>query len=84
MNSEEIRDETVNLRKKAKLPLKGVASSNIRRQLKRLRDLFIVEKLKNEYRITEFEDISTIFDEKVERYVLDNIIKRVKEYSRLL
>tara|TARA_Y100000310_G_scaffold334233_1_gene413478 strand:+ start:11208 stop:11660 length:453 start_codon:yes stop_codon:yes gene_type:complete len=84
MNSEEIKDEAVALRKKAKLPLKGIASSNIRRQLKRLRDLFIVEKLKNEYRITEFEDISVIFDEKVEKYVLDNIMKRVKEYSKLL
>ena len=84
MNSEEIKDEAISLRKKSKLPLKGVASSNIRRQLKRLRDLFLVEKLKNEYRITEFEDISVIFDEKVERYILDNIMKRVKEYSKLL
>ena len=84
MNSEDIKEETIKLRRKSKLPLKGIAASNIRRQLKRLRDLFLVEKVKNEYRITEFEEISTIFDEKVEKFVLENIMKRVKEYSRLL
>ena len=84
MNSEAIKDESIKLRKKAKLPLKGIASSNIRRQLKRLRDLFLVEKVKNEYRVTEFEDISVIFEEKVEKYMLETIMKRVKEYSKLL
>ena len=84
MNSEDIKAQTIIHRKKAKLPLRGIASSNIRRQLKRLRDVFIVEKLKNDYRITEFEDISTIFDEKIEKFYLQTIIKRVKEYSKLL
>ncbi len=84
MNSEDIKQETVNHRKKAKLALKGVASSNVRRQLKRLRDLHLVEKIKNDYRITEFEDISSLVDEKIEKFLLQNILKRVKEYSKLL
>lgn len=84
MDSEDIKKETIAFRRKAKLPLKGVASSNVRRQLKRLRDIHLAEKVKNEYRITEFEDISSLVEEKIEKFLLDNILKRVKEYSKLL
>ncbi len=84
MNSETIKREVIDARKKSKMLLRGIASSNIRRQLKRLRDLYLVEKIKNDYRITEFEQISTIVDEKIEKYYLQNILKRVKEYSKVL
>lgn len=84
MSSEVVKKEVIEIRKKYKLPLRGIASSNVRRQLKRLRDLYLVEKIKNDYRITEFENISTILDEKIEKYYLQNILKRVKEYSRVL
>ena len=84
LNSKNVGDESINLRKKAGLPLKGVAPSNIRRLLKRLRDLCLVEKIKKDYRITEFEDISLIMEQKVEKYMLETILSRIKEYSRLL
>lgn len=84
MNSEDIKKQTIDYRKKGKLALKGIASSNVRRQLKRLRDIHIAEKVKNDYRITEFEDISSLVDEKIEKFLLQNILKRVKEYSKLL
>ncbi len=84
MNSEDIKKQTIEYRKKAKLALKGIASSNVRRQLKRLRDIHLAEKVKNDYRITEFEDISALVDEKIEKFLLQNILKRVKEYSKLL
>ena len=80
LTSEEIEKEVVNARKKQKLALYGIASSNIRRQLKRLRDLFLVEKIKNSYRITEFEDLNVIFEEKIEKFYLKSIVDRVKEY----
>jgi len=79
MTSEEIKNETVNTRKKYKLPLR-VASSNVRRQLKRLRDVYLVEKIKNDYRITEFEPLSVIFDKRIKDLYLKNILDRVKEY----
>lgn len=84
MNSEDIKKGTIENRKRAKLALKGIASSNVRRQLKRLRDIHLAEKIKNDYRITEFEDIATLVDEKIEKFLLQNILKRVKEYSKLL
>ena len=84
MNSEDIKKQATDLRKKSNLPLKGIASSNIRRQLKRLRELYIAEKVKNEYRITEFENVHTLFEEKIEKMYLQNIVQRVKEYTKNL
>lgn len=80
LGSEEIRNLVIDNRKKSKLELRGVASSNVRRQLKRLRDLFLVEKIKNDYRIAENEKLSRIFEEKIEKYYLNSIVDRVKEY----
>lgn len=80
LDSVEVQKETINLRKKQKLPLKGIAPSNIRRQLKRLTDIFLVEKINNKYRITEFYNLEEIFDEKIEKFMLPNILSRVKEY----
>ena len=80
LSSEEVKTETINLRKKYKLPLKGVAASNVRRQLKILRDVYLVEKIKNDYRITEFEPLSVIFDKRIKEMYLKTILERVKEY----
>ena len=84
LNSEEINKRVITLRKKSKLPLKGIAGSNIRRQLKRLRNLFLVEKIKNNYRITEFEELNVLFEEKIEKFYLKSIIDRVKEYFEVV
>ena len=43
LSSEKINDIVIETRKKENLPLKGIAGSNIRRQLKRLKDLFLIE-----------------------------------------
>ncbi len=80
VDSDEIQNLVIDLRKQHKLPLKGIASSNIRRQIKRLRDLFLIEKVDNKYRISEFEELEVIFNEKIEKYFLDSILARVKDY----
>jgi len=54
----------------------------VRRQLFRLRDLFIVEKVANNYRINENSTLTELFAEKLEQYYLDSIIARVKEYVK--
>ncbi len=84
MSSFQVMEEVVKLRKKNNLALKGIAESNIRRQLKRLRDLFLIEKINNSYRITEFEDLITIFDERIEKYYLESIKTRAREYFEAL
>jgi len=80
MGSEEIRKEVIKLRKRKKLPLFGIASSNIRRQIRRLRELFLVEKVANNYRIAEKAKLIDIFEEKIEKFYLESIKNRVKEY----
>lgn len=84
MSSDEIKKKTVILRKKNKLGLKGIADSNIRRQLKRLRTLFLVEKVKNNYRIHELDELCNIFEERIEKFYLKNITDRVREYFKAI
>ena len=84
MSCEEIQEAVMAKRKEEKLALNGIASSNIRRQLKRLRDLYFVEKVRNNYRIHENEQLSILFTEKIEKFYLAAIIARVKEYLEAL
>lgn len=84
LSSQDIEKIVISERKKQNLPLNGIASSNIRRQIRRLRELFLVEKVKNSYRITEFEDLSVIFEEKIRKFYLESIVNRVKEYFESL
>ncbi|MFH0978813.1 MAG: hypothetical protein V1837_05930 [Candidatus Woesearchaeota archaeon] len=80
LTSKEIEELVIASRKKHKLALHGIASSNIRRQLKRLKDLFLIESVMNKYRITEKARLREIFAEKIEKYYLQSIVSRVKEY----
>ncbi len=80
LTSDEIQEKVIDSRKKNNLELKGIAESNIRRQLKKLRDLFLVEKKSNQYNITESSSLSEIFNEKIEKFYLQSIIQRIKEY----
>ena len=84
LDSEDVRDRVIALRKQNKLPLVGIASSNIRRQLKRLRDLYFIEKVKNRYRMNEKDKLINIFEEKIEAFYLATILARVKEYIQAL
>ncbi|MDD5651132.1 MAG: hypothetical protein PHF86_12080 [Candidatus Nanoarchaeia archaeon] len=84
LSSEDIQNGVIKLRKNQKLPMKGIAHSNIRRQLKRLKDLFLIEKINEGYRINENESLINLFEEKIEKYYLKNIISRVKDYYRLV
>ena len=84
MSSAEIEKAVIDLREKNKLPMRGIASSNIRRQIKRLRQLFLIERVVNNYRIFENSKLSEIFEEKIEKYYLKNIVDRVKEYFRAI
>jgi len=80
LHSEEIKNLVMQERKNLSLPMLGVASSNVRRQLKRIKDLHLIETNANLYRISEFSEISEIFQEKVENFILKSVISRIKEY----
>jgi len=76
LSSFEIRDKIQAVRKEEK----GLAESNIRRQLKRLRDSMLVDKQGNKYRMSEFAPLSEIFETKIENFLIPQTIGRIKEY----
>ena len=80
LESDAIRERVVEMRKRHSLPQLGIAHSNIRRQLKRLKDIFIAESNITKYRIPEFLPLSEVFTEKSENVLLNSILSRVREY----
>lgn len=84
LTSDEIRKRIEEKRKKVNLELKGLAESNIRRQLKKLRDLMLVDKKENLYNITEFESLSSIFENKIEKFLISQTTERIKEYLKAI
>jgi len=84
LTSEEIRTNVEELRKKYSLETKGFAESNIRRQLKRLRDFMLIEKSENKYYLTEHISLEEIFENNIEKFVIPQIIIRIKEYLKEL
>ena len=80
LSVDDIEKKVIMNRKLHKLVQQGIAPSNIRRQIKRLRNLMLVEKVKSRYRISEFLGVTEIFAEKIEKFLLHGVIQRVKEY----
>lgn len=80
LSSFEIKDKVELLRKENSLEIKGLAESNIRRQLKRLRDIMLVDKAENKYRLSEFAPLSELFKSKIEGFIIPQTIDRIKEY----
>ncbi len=80
LSSFEIKDNVEELRKKHSLEVKGLAESNIRRQLKRLRDSLLVDKQENKYRMSEFAPLTELFESKIEKFIIPQMIERIKEY----
>lgn len=80
LSSEEIRTGCEELRKKYSLETKGLAESNIRRQLKRLKDAMIIESSENKYYLSEHSSLKDIFEKRFERFIIPQTIERIKEY----
>ena len=84
LDSVEIGKRVEDIRTKNNLELKGLAESNIRRQLKRLRDLMIIDKQANYYNLAEFESLDRIFEDKIVKFIVEPSVERVKEYLGVL
>lgn len=84
LSSFDIRDKVEAVRKENSLEGKGLAESNIRRQLKRLRDAMLIDKQENKYRMSEFALLSEIFESKIEKFLIPQTIERIKDYLNKL
>ncbi len=80
LTSFDVKDLVAKMRVENSLEAKGLAESNIRRQLKRLRDAMLVDKSGNYYHISEFESLSRLFEAKIEKFLIPQAIERIKEY----
>jgi len=80
LSGEEINKRVEENRKKYSLDNRGLAESNIRRQLKRLRDYMIIDKSENKYYLSEHSSLKEIFTTSIEKFVIPQIIERIKEY----
>ena len=80
LTSFEVVDLVTKKRQEHSLEVKGIAESNIRRQLKRLRDLMLVDKKNNLYNISEFASLHELFEQKIEQFLIPQTIGRIKEY----
>ena len=67
------------LREQHNLSVSG-SSSNIRRQLRRLKESHLVERVGNCYRLAENASLQDVFVERIEKFYLPVIVSRVKEY----
>jgi len=79
-NCEEVREKVIELRKSKSMELLGIAYPNIRRQLRRLREISIVEKKSNRYRITENLSLNEIMSEKIQKFIIPAINERISDY----
>lgn len=84
LSSFEIKDKVEESRKQHSLENKGLAESNIRRQLKRLRDALLVDKKENKYRMSEFAPLAELFESKIEKFLIPQTMARIKEYLEKL
>ncbi len=80
----EIKEKLIELRKSENLELKGIAESNIRRQLRRLKELYLIDKIGGAYMISENDSFENIFEDKIKKFVIEHIIERVKDYAKAL
>lgn len=80
ISSKDIESLVKDKRKHLGLSLDGCASSNIRRILKQLKNLGVIEKTKG-YHLKKFMPLDTIVEEVIEKDIL-YFIKRIKEYAK--
>jgi predicted transcriptional regulator len=59
----------------------GASAPNVRRQLRRLKDLKLVEKFPEGYRISEFGDLKPIIANYVTEFLVSPALERVKQYA---
>ncbi len=84
IGAEDLARRVIGLRKRFKKPVYGVATSNIRRQLARLKEMLIVEKIDTGYRLIEWMTLEELFKERIQPYLVEESRKRIKEYLVLV
>lgn len=83
IGAEGLARKVISLRRKFRKPVQGVATTNVRRHLARLKELLLVEKVGAGYRIAEWMALEELFRERISRSLLGESLQRVQEYLAL-
>lgn len=81
---EEVEKKVTELRTKRQTSIKGITPPNIRRQLLRLKNIFLIDKVDGKYVVKENENFEKLWKDHIEGYLLNTIKSRVKEYLQAL
>ncbi|RLE44777.1 hypothetical protein DRJ25_06380 [Candidatus Woesearchaeota archaeon] len=84
LDRKEIEERVLWLRQENSKESKGASSTNIARQLRRLRNLMIIEKRGKQYQLCEGNTLQEIFDEKIKKFYIEPISERVREYCMFI
>ena len=84
LTAAEIEHSVREERKKHSLPMLGITGSNIRRQLRRLQDIHLVERQVKSYVFAENLSFSEAVNEKTLKTLLGAIVERVQEYAKII
>ncbi|MEM1988365.1 MAG: hypothetical protein QXS41_00795 [Candidatus Woesearchaeota archaeon] len=80
----EIKEKAKSFRELNGLTANGLADSNIRRQLRRLKEIYLVEKIGNAYYISENLSFEEILNTKIKNFLVDHIFQRIQEYAKAM
>jgi len=80
LTAKELEKSVLELRKSYKLENFGTAPSNIRRQVRRLKNLYLVEHWNGRYRLTENLTLPEIWVEKIKPIIIESTTKRIQNY----
>lgn len=62
----------------------GASTPNVRRQLRRLRELKLIERTQDGFRIAEFGSLSPVVDDFIIQYLVNPSVDRIKQYAKAL
>lgn len=79
-----IMKKVIEQRKKYNLPIIGLTYPNVCRQLRRLKQLMLIEVKADKYGLNENDSLKNIFNEKIIKYYTTSIQERVNDYLQLL
>jgi len=80
LTASEIIAKSAKNRKKYKLSDLGLTYPNVSRQLRRLKDLMIIESRADKYRLNENDKLKNIFNEKIMGFYLESVKERINLY----
>ena len=62
----------------------GASIPNINRQLRRLKNMKLIEKSNDGYRVTEFSSLQPVIDNYIVNYLINPAVDRIKQYAKHL